>query len=310
MTQLTGPNENVLTLPPAAARSVMHMALSDVSQLTKPRITLLVVATAWIGFVIGSDAAHVVHPWVVLAGTLVGTALSCMGASAFNQVLERDVDALMNRTKDRPIPSGRVSVTAAALLGTVLSCLGVGILAVTTNTATAALSAITILSYALIYTPMKRVSSVCTIVGAVPGALPPVMGYVAAAGGPGVAAWAMFAILFLWQLPHFLAIAWLYRDDYAAAGLPMLPVLDPDGRATARQILLGCLVMLPIGLAPTAVGMSGKIYFVGALIAGLVFLAFGVRLALNRTRANARALFFASLVYLPLVFALMVIDRA
>lgn len=310
MSQLTGPSENVLALPPVAARSSLRLAFSDFNQLTKPRITLLVLSTTYIGFVFGAKAAEAVYPWSMVLLTLLGTALSCMGASAFNQVLERDVDALMTRTAGRPLPAGRVSVAAATGLATVLCMLGVGVLAMTSNTAAAAVAALTILSYVLIYTPMKRLSSVCTIVGAVPGALPPVIGYVAAADRLGVEAWILFAILFLWQLPHFLAIAWLYRDEYAAAGLPMLPVVDPDGRATSRQILLGCLVLLPIGLIPTAIGMSGMVYFYGSLLAGVLFLYYGIKLAFNRTRPNARALFFASIIYLPVVFALMVIDRA
>lgn len=310
MSQLSGQGDNILVMPPAAARSALRLALSDLSQLTKPRITLMVVATAYIGFVIGGDSVGVVHHWSVLALTLLGTALSCMGASAFNQAMERDTDLLMKRTADRPVPSGRVPVFVATLLGLLLSGVGVGVLAFAANTFAAAVSAFTIVSYVLLYTPMKRLSSVCTIVGAVPGALPPVIGYVAATGAFGVEAWIMFAILFIWQLPHFLAIAWLYREEYGAAGLPMLPVLDPDGSATARQILVGCLVLLPLGLAPTAIGMCGNVYFIAALAAGGLFLAYGVKLAIHRTRANARALFLVSLIYLPLVFALMVIDRA
>jgi len=316
VTQLTGPTDPVLTLPEeetgsARTASSARLRFADFSVMTKPRITFMVVVTAWIGYemALGTPTVSASFSWGVLAATLVGTALSCMGASVLNQVLERDTDALMERTKDRPLPAGRISMPAALALGLTLSLVGVAALAVFVNLLTAALSAFTIINYALVYTPLKRISSVCTIVGAVPGALPPVMGYAAAANSVGVEAWAMFAILFLWQLPHFLAIAWLYKEDYARAGLPMLPVVDPDGRATARQILLGCLALLPVGLWPTTLGMSGRVYFAGALIAGLVFLAFGVALIIGQTRKHARALFFASLIYLPLVYALMVIDR-
>jgi protoheme IX farnesyltransferase len=233
-----------------------------------------------------------------------------MGASTFNQVLERDTDAMMQRTLNRPLPAGRISVASAVLMGLLLSVLGVALLLAFSHPLAALLTAFTVLSYVFVYTPMKRVSSVCTIVGAVPGALPPVIGFAAATGRIGIEAWIMFAILFLWQLPHFLAIAWLYRDDYARAGLPMLPVVDPDLAATRRQILAGCLALLPLGLMPTLVGMCGAAYFVGALLAGLFFLGFGIALVIGRTRRHARALFFASLVYLPLVFALMLIDMA
>lgn len=310
MTQLTGPSEEVLTLAQDGATRIGGIRLRDLSILTKPRITVMVAVTAYIGFAIAARGVIMSagEYWFALIATLIGTSLSCMGASTFNQVLERDTDALMQRTADRPIPAGRVSARAASGLGLTLCLVGVAVLLLV-NPLTAALSAFTIASYVLVYTPLKRVSSVCTIVGAIPGALPPVMGFAAAQDRIGIEAWVMFAILFLWQLPHFLAIAWLYKDDYARAGLPMLPVVDPDGRATSRQILLGCLALLPLGLMPTAIHMSGMIYFVGAMLAGLMFLGFGIALVIGQTRAHARALFFASLIYLPLVFALMVIDR-
>ena len=322
MTQLTGQPESVLTLEQSPARPERRGLVSDLSVLTKPRITAMVAITAWIGYEMGAvkQAAQslVIAPQtltpelghgLILAGTIIGTSLSCMGASALNQVIERRTDALMQRTKNRPIPAGRMSAGMVTAMGSLLSLLGVSLLALFAGPLAAVVSAITIASYAFIYTPMKRVSSACTIVGAVPGALPPVIGYAAATGTLAVEAWVMFAILFLWQLPHFLAIAWLYKDDYARAGLPMLPVVDPDGSATSRQILLGCMALLPLGLLPTAVGMSGRLYFAGALLAGLVFLVFGIALARKQNRRNARALFFASLIYLPLVFALMVIDK-
>ncbi len=329
MSQVLGQNPTTISLDPAQEtaalalpRSSWRSLLSDVGQMTKPRITTLVVATAYIGYEIGQHSQSLalrqldplirlpVTPWWTLPATLLGTGLACMGASAFNQVLERDVDALMHRTMNRPLPAGRISVASALFLGSLLSVLGIGLLLAFSHPLAALLTATTVLSYVFVYTPMKRISSVCTIVGAGPGALPPVIGFAAATGRIGIEAWIMFAILFLWQLPHFLAIAWLYRDDYARAGLPMLPVVDPDFAATRRQILAGCLALLPLGLMPTLVGMSGVAYFIGALLAGLFFLGFGIALVIGRTRRHARALFFASLVYLPLVFALMLIDMA
>jgi protoheme IX farnesyltransferase len=312
MTQLTRQNDATLELDALAAapRSAGRVALSDWNQLTKPRITALVVVTAYIGYVVGTRELPGSFSWLVLMATLAGTALSCAGACIFNQVLERDVDALMKRTENRPLPAGRVSMLTAVLAGVIVSGVGLALLLGFSTPLAAAVSAFTILSYALVYTPLKRITSTCTIVGAVPGALPPVIGYAAATGRFGVEAWAMFAILFLWQLPHFLAIAWLYKDDYAKAGMPMLPVVDDAHySATCRQTLLGCLALLPLGLLPTAVGMAGMVYFVGAFLAGLAFLAFGVALVIKRTRRHARALFFASLVYLPLVYLLMLIDR-
>lgn len=310
MTQLTGQTDGILPLEhEPAAHLAGRSLLADLSVMTKPRITVMVVITAYIGYAVGQRSGSAWDgSWALLLATLLGTALSCMGASVLNQFMERDIDALMHRTKDRPLPTGRIAGTTALLLGISLALTGVMLLALMVNGLVAGLSAFTIASYALIYTPLKRLTSVCTIVGAVPGALPPVMGFAASTGRLGVEAWVMFTILFLWQLPHFLAIAWLYKEDYARAGLPMLPVIDPDGRATSRQILLGCLALLPLGLLPTVVGMSGMIYFVGALAAGAMFLAFGVLMALSQTRRHARALFFASLVYLPLVFMLMLID--
>ncbi|MCX5661115.1 MAG: heme o synthase [Planctomycetota bacterium] len=305
---------------PEAGDAADRGFLSDLNQLTKPRITLMVVITAYIGYELGLQALAKGGPqalaWAGRQPTsatmwlmLLGTALSCMGAGVFNQILERDTDALMNRTKKRPLPAGRVAIGPVFAMGLAMSVAGIAILAVYANALTAGLSAFTILSYALIYTPLKRVSSVCTIVGAVPGAMPPVMGYAAATGTFSAIALVLFAILFIWQLPHFLAIAWLYKDDYARAGLPMLPVIDPDGSATCRQILASCLALLPLGLLPTLMGVCGLVYLAGALVAGLVFLGFGVALVRGRTRAHARALFFASLIYLPLVYGLMLLDR-
>ncbi|MEX2215689.1 MAG: heme o synthase [Phycisphaeraceae bacterium] len=316
MTQLSR-HDNVLALDAATVSATWRSRLADYVQLSKVRITVMVVATTWLGFMLGEKAATqgwlgigpAVGGWGALVGAMIGTALSCMGASVLNQVYERDTDALMNRTKDRPIPAGRISMRAALFFGLTLSTAGVVTLAVAASDIAAFLAAFTILSYALIYTPMKRVSSTSTIIGAVPGALPPVIGYAAATDALGMGAVVMFTIMFLWQLPHFLAIAWLYRADYERGGFPMLPVIDPTGGSTFRQMVLCCAALLPVGLMPTMLGMAGAAYFYVALAAGTAFLGFALGLVLRPTAGRARAMFFASLVYLPLVLAMMVIDR-
>ena len=306
MTQLTSHGDRRLW-----SASTSHVAaLADYWQLAKPRLTLMVVITTFIGFAMG--LRHVgAEQWsyAALLGTLLGTGLSCIGAGVFNQVVERHVDARMRRTMDRPLPAGRMSAGHATVVGVIACLTGIVLVAVGGGMFSAALALITILGYLLIYTPMKRRSSVCTVIGAIPGALPPVIGCAAATGTVGVEAALLFALLFMWQLPHFLAIAYLYRHDYARAGLPMLPVVDGDGCSTFRQILLGCLALLPLGLMPTMAGISGPTYFVVALAAGLMFLGFAAALAVGRTRRLAKALFLASLVYLPVVFTTMWIDQ-
>lgn len=282
--------------------------LNDYKTLTKPSITRMVVITAAIGFVFGV-APGAAFPWVTLIIAMVGTALSCMAASVFNQIIERDTDALMDRTKNRPVAAGRVAPKPALLFGTLLTAAGVGLLAAFGLYLAAALCAFTIASYALLYTPLKKHTSLSLLIGAVPGAVPPMIGYAAAANDLGPAAWLLFAIMFVWQVPHFLAIAWLYRDDYAKAKLAMLPVIDPTGLRTFRQTLIGCLLLLPLGILPSAMDVAGKWYFAAAMICGLGFLAFGVLLVLKPTRDNARRLFLASLVYLPVVLTVMLIDR-
>lgn len=317
-----------VTTPPAEPSSLVIvpasmwlMKYADAKQLSKPRITRMVLITTFIGFVMAQrtvfgqmyGATHMIntlqHSWLLLLNTLIGTGLSCMGASALNQLYEHETDGMMHRTQNRPLPSGRVSKVSATILGLTMSIAGVLILAFLVNMLTAAISAFTIFSYVLIYTPMKRVNSLSTIVGAVPGALPPVMGFTAVANYVGIEAALLFGILFLWQLPHFLAIAWLYREDYARAKMPMLPVVDPDGTSTFMQILIGCAVLVPLGMLPTYFNVSGMIYFVVSTLCGLGFLGFGVALVIGRTRKHARAMFFASLAYLPLVLGLMMLDQ-
>ncbi len=310
MSQLSTDNLEVLQSDAVTRRSAWSQVIGDMVQLAKLRITLMVVITAWIGLELGRRSLGLWEMQATLTVmTLLGTALSCMGAGALNQVMERDTDARMVRTRLRPIPAGRISMMMGSLTGLIWSLLGVVILWFGTHPLAAFVSLFTIISYVLVYTPMKQVTSLSTVIGAVPGALPPVIGYTAVTGKFGPEAWVVFAIMFLWQLPHFLAIAWLYRDDYARGGFPMLPVIDPSGRSTFRQMLLGCVALLPVGLMPTMLGFSGGLYFTGALVAGLVFLGFAVAVVAKPTRTHARALFFASLVYLPAVLALLVVDR-
>ena len=306
MTQVTTRSASSAVLLPSyeAAPSTL---LGDLCQLTKPRIAAMVALTVWLGYAVIPGGPG----WLAPLGAMLGAALAAMGAAALNQTFERDTDALMERTRHRPIPAGRVSPHAAGALGFTLGLVGCEIVYLAANPLAAALTVLTLASYAGVYTPLKRRTTLNTIIGAVPGALPPVIGAAAADPRAAVAlpAVLMFAIMFLWQLPHFLAIAWLYREDYARAGLAMLPVHDPAGGATFRQILLTCLALLPLGLLPGALGVAGEASFVGSLVAGLVFLAFGVRLARSGSNADARLLFLVSLVYLPLVLALMVLDR-
>lgn len=309
MTQLTGRPRATIALNRAVAPSLA----ADYLQLAKPRLTLMVVITALVGFAMGATGGSgypgVSWPLMALMATLGGTALSCIGAGIFNQAIERATDAKMRRTMNRPLPTGRISARHAVVLASGTCLAGVLVLAIWAAPIAALLAAVTIAAYALVYTPLKRISSVATIAGAFPGALPPVIGYAGATGRLGVEAFLLFALMFLWQLPHFLSIAWMYRDEYARAGIPVLPVENPDPAGTFRQIVIGCLALLPLGLLPVAVDVSGTIYLVGSLIFGTMFLAFGVALAVGPTQRRARALFFASLFYLPAVLTLMLIDR-
>jgi protoheme IX farnesyltransferase len=277
----------------------------DFVELAKPRITSLVLVTAAVGYAVGGRGAFDGLAFLVF---MVGTALLCSGASALNHYIERGTDALMERTRRRPIPAGRLRPEEALIFGLALSSAGLAVLAFV-NSLTLALGAISLLSYVLAYTPLKRVSSLCTVVGAVPGALPPLMGWAASHGSLGAAGWGLFAILFLWQLPHFLAIGWLYREDYARGGFPMLAVTDKDGASTGRQAVLYATALLPVTLAAGMLASAGAGYLWGALILGLGFLGCAAAFAWNRTVGGARRLFLASVLYLPLVLGLMVFDR-
>jgi heme o synthase len=278
----------------------------DFVALAKPRLNLLVVVSAVAGYVMAHGDTRDV--WRLLS-IIVGTGLVAGGASAFNQILERAPDALMQRTRLRPMPDGRLAVREAMLFGSLVTAAGLGILAAGANFLSALVAFVTMASYAVVYTPLKKRTSFATVVGAIPGALPPVIGWAAAEGALSRGAWVLFGILFLWQLPHFLAISWIYRDDYARAGFPMLPVIEPDGRSTARQAVVYSAALLPLSLAPTLVGMAGTLYFAGALILTLLFVGLALRFGATRTEPDARRLFFGSITYLPLLWILMIVDR-
>lgn len=281
--------------------------MSDYLILTKARITALVLVTATAGFCLASpDRIDLGR----LAALLVGTALASGGAAALNQYLEREADARMVRTASRPIPAGRISPARGLALGLALGAVGVGWLALRVNVLTAGLALATIVLYIVVYTPLKHRTPLNTLVGAVPGAIPPMMGWTAVTGSVGAGAWALFGILFLWQLPHFLAIAWLFRDDYEKGGFPMLPVVDPEGGSTARQVALYTVALIPVSLAPTFLGLAGGVYFFGALALGVAFLGFGLAMALGRGRGGAQRLLLASVTYLPVLLGLLIADRA
>ena len=264
------------------------------------------VLTAAAGFYLGSAAGVNVR---LLVSTLIGVALVAAGTNAFNQVRERDVDARMHRTERRPLPSGRLTPAAASVFAGVISVVGIGYLAFAVNLLTAGLAALTLGSYVLLYTPLKRTTTLNTLIGAVPGALPIVGGWTAAGGALGPAVGALFWILFLWQLPHFLALAWIYREDYRRGGLAMLSVADADGRHTGRMVLLYATALLPVSLLPTLLGVTGAVYFFGALALGLAYAGASVAMTRAATASRAWRLFFVSIVYLPALLTLMVVDK-
>jgi len=274
-------------------------------QLTKPRITVLVVLTTLVGFLV---AAPRPLPVLLLLQVLVGTALAAGASGALNQWAERRADAEMRRTARRPLPSGTLTPREALVFGLLLTAAGTAYLALTAGPLASAVAALTVFSYLLLYTPLKRVTSLATLVGAVPGALPPLIGWAAARGRLGVEAWVLFGIVFLWQMPHFLALAQLYRADYARAGFRMLTVEDASGASAGRQALLYALALVPVSLLPTPLGMAGGVYFAGALVLGIGFLLSSVGMALDPSSpAAARRLFHASLLYLPAVCVLLLV---
>ena len=296
----------------ATVQSLPAAALADKSrvavfcELIKARLTFLVLLTTLVGFYVGFRGAM---DYLLMIHTLLGTGLVAGGAAALNQFLERQHDAQMQRTEDRPLPSGRLPPDTALMFGGLCSAAGLIDLALAVNLETSVLGAITLCSYLFIYTPLKRVTTLNTVIGAVPGALPPLMGWTAARGEINVEGWSLFAILFFWQLPHFLAIAWMYRDDYAKAGFAMLPVFDSDGQRTARQTVSHTLGLLPISLCPFLLKLAGAVYLAGALVLGLAFLWQAVQFSRELTVQRARQLFYASILYLPLLLGLMVLDK-
>jgi len=289
--------------------------LGDYAQLFKLRVTSLIVMTAWAGYYMGAAKSGISSLSWTLVNALWGIGLTSAGAAALNEVLERDLDARMRRTQNRPLPAGRMSLATALVLGVAATLLGSTALALTTNVLTGMLALATALTYLALYTPLKKVSPISTFVGAFPGAMPPLLGWTAIRGKLELEAVFLFLIVFFWQFPHFQAIAWMYRDEYEAAGVKMLPVVDTAGRSVIRQMLVYASTLIPITLMPVLLRMSGKIYFVGALGLGLTFLWFVFRLARTKlpttspdSRGLARHLLQASVLYLPLLFALMMID--
>jgi protoheme IX farnesyltransferase len=288
-----------------AAGDARRRTVGAFVELTKPRVVAMILITTLVGFYLGSSTRP---DWFLLAATLVGTALAAGGTLALNQYLERDADLRMRRTQGRPLPSGRLLPLDALLFGAALTAVGLLVLTILVNPLSGLVTATTVVTYLGCYTPMKRRSPLCSVVGAVPGALPPVAGW-AAAGSLSAGAWSLFGILFLWQLPHSLAIARLYADDYARAGFRLLPIVDRDGHGTERQILVNCLALLAVSLTPTLLGVAGALYFSVALAAGVGFLAFAAALAVRPSLEGARRVMLASLIYLPVLLVCMAGDK-
>ena len=288
----------------ASALPLARASAADWLELTKPRITLLVVFTALVGFVAAAPAPR----WsALLLATLAGTGLVAAGASTLNQVLERATDALMNRTRNRPIPAGRIRPAEATLFGALLTGAGIALLTALCGPLAALVAFATWASYLFLYTPLKRRTHLATLVGAVPGALPPVIGWAAASGRLEPGAFILFAIVFLWQIPHFLAIAWLYRDDYERGGLQVLPVIDREGVLTGRQAVIHSVALLVVSLAPVAAGLGGTLYLGGAVVLGVALTLASLRLARARDVGSARFLFLASVLYLPALTSLLLL---
>ena len=288
------------------SRAADKSAWAVLGELFKMRLTTLVLLTTLVGFYAGGRGPMAGG---LLLHTMLGTALLAAGASALNQLLERDYDAKMRRTQDRPLPSGRITPEAALLIGGVCAGAGLADLALAVNLLTAWLGALTLASYLLVYTPLKRLTPLNTAIGAIPGALPPLMGWTAARGEISGDGWSLFAILFFWQLPHFLAIAWIYREDYARAGFVMLPAMDPAGTRTGQQALIQTVGLLLVSLCPFFLGLAGPVYLAGALALGAGFLWRAFEFSRQISVAGARRLFYASIFYLPLLLALIVFSK-
>ena len=281
--------------------------VSTFVELTKPRLVAMILITTSAGFYLASSGSL---NWVQLVETFVGTGLSAAGVLALNQYLERDLDAQMIRTCNRPLPDKRVQPTTALFFGVLLTVSGLAFMTFCVNPLSALVISAIVVTYLFVYTPLKQKSPLCTIAGAVPGAFPPVIGWVAARGTLNIEAWTLFAILFLWQLPHSLSIACIYRDEYAQAGFRLLPVIHPDGKSTRWQIVSNCLALLVVALLPTLIGIAGILYFFAALSFSIIFLAFGINFSIAQTTVAAKRLLYASLIYLPLVFLVMALDKS
>ena len=288
----------------------LHKLMRNYIALTKPRITWLILMSTGVGYFFGLKFTETTGSlnWLLLLHTLIGTGLIASGTAALNQWYERDADLLMRRTSGRPLPAGLMTAKRALIFGIVLALAGSAELALFVNLLAALLGLVTLGLYLFIYTPLKQKSHLSTVIGALPGAMPPLLGYAASHGSLTPEAWTLFAILFIWQFPHFLAIAWMYREDYARAGIRMLPVVEPDGMSTGRQIILYASTLIPVSLFPVLLGMSGKIYLVGALLLGGWFLYTGVRVAFDLTNVRARRVLLASIIYLPAIYGLMIFD--
>lgn len=275
-------------------------------ELTKPRIAFMLVLTSAAGFYLGTTGKF---DLTLFANAIIGITLLAFGVAALNQYVERRTDPLMERTANRPLPTGRVTPTEALVFG-VLQCTAAEVyLFFLVNPLTAILGLVVIVGYVFLYTPLKTRTSASTAIGAIPGALPPLMGWTAAANDITLAAWALFVMQFLWQFPHFLAIAWMYREQYAKAGILMLPVVEPEGRITARQIVLFTLMLVPVSLAPFFLGISGLIFLAGASVLGLWFLRASIQAARSKSNEQAKKLLLVSVIYLPILFLLMVVDK-
>jgi heme o synthase len=280
--------------------------MKDYIELTKPRITWLILMSTGVGYFFGARHGW---QWLTLLHTILGTGLIASGTAALNQWYEREADACMRRTQARPLPSGRLAPRRALIFAMVISVLGFIELALGANLLASLLGAFTLACYLFLYTPLKQRTPHSTTIGAIPGAMPPLIGYAAASGTLTAEAWVLFAILFLWQFPHFYAIAWMYREDYERAGIRMLPVVEPDGNSTAWQILFYSLTLIPISLMPKFFAMTGNLYVFGAILLGAFFLYAGWKVMFTRTRKQARAVLLASVVYLPVLYSLMLLDR-
>ena len=275
-------------------------------ELTKPRIAFMLVLTAAAGFYLGTGASFDV---VLFVNTMIGITLLAFGVATLNQWMERSIDPLMDRTAKRPLPTGKVTSVEALVFGVVQCVVAELYLLFLVNGLTAALGLVVIVGYVLMYTPLKTRTSASTAIGAIPGAMPPLMGWTAASNEITLGAWALFAFLFLWQFPHFLAIAWMYKEQYAKAGILMLPVVEPDGKITARQIVLFTIMMVPVSVAPFFLGISGVISLIVGTILGVWFLVESIRTARSRTKESARRLLLVSVLYLPIIFAVLVLDK-